>query len=184
MASVDLSSSVLNAHRTMSGQVPRQAWQLRQRRLSRVSPNLSGPPTQKVHRNLGKMFLLRASGAARVRHGYRSRARVGAGIGAASRRPGMARHGGFGVARSALLLACLACPALARSAVPRVDEAAACRARQAGLSTAAAALQGDPRIKRLIEAGLRRASKEANGEGGDECAVTPGHAARLLAGQV
>lgn len=96
----------------------------------------------------------------------------------------MARHGGFGVARSALLLACLACPALARPAAPRVDEAAACRARQAGLTAAAAALQGDPRIKRLIEAGLRRASKGANGEGRDECAVTPGHMARLLAGQV
>ena len=64
------------------------------------------------------------------------------------------------------------------------SDMAACIARQPELAQKAGAFQGDPQIKRLIEADLRRAQKEQVEGDGDECVEALDHAAKLLAGEL
>lgn len=77
----------------------------------------------------------------------------------------------------ALLL--FAFPALAAPS----DEAA-CTARHAEIAKQAATFHGDARIKRLIDADLKRALREqAEGDSG-ECIEALDHATKLLAGDM
>ncbi len=73
------------------------------------------------------------------------------------------------------LVAPLALPAWA-------DDAATCTARMAELNRKAADYKGPERMRRLIEADLRRASKEQAEGDSDECIEALDHAAKLLAG--
>jgi hypothetical protein len=64
------------------------------------------------------------------------------------------------------------------------DDVAACVARQAAAAKQAASYQGDAKIKRLIDADLRRALKELQDEGDvEECNEAVDHATKLLAGE-
>ncbi len=74
----------------------------------------------------------------------------------------------------------LAFPAVAAPA----DDAARCSARHAELSKQAATFNGDARIKRLIDADLKRALKEQAEGDGDECIEALDHATKLLAGDM
>ncbi len=74
----------------------------------------------------------------------------------------------------------LAFPAVAAPA----DDAASCSARHAELSKQAAKFNGDARIKRLIDADLKRALKEQAEGDGDECIEALDHATKLLAGDM
>lgn len=64
------------------------------------------------------------------------------------------------------------------------DDAATCTARMAELNGKAADYKGPERMRRLIEADLRRASKEQAEGDADECIEALDHAAKLLAGEV
>lgn len=69
------------------------------------------------------------------------------------------------------------------------DEAAAaaaatCTARHAELVKRAATFNGDARIKRLIDADLKRALREQAEGDGDECIEALDHATKLLAGDM
>lgn len=77
-----------------------------------------------------------------------------------------------------LSLCLLALPAAAAPA----DDAAACTTRHAELTRQAAGFSGDARMKRLIDADLKRAMKEQAEGDGDECIEALDHAAKLLAG--
>lgn len=66
----------------------------------------------------------------------------------------------------------------------RADDAAVCKTRQVETAQKAAGFQGDARIKRLIDADLRRASKEESEGDADECIEALDHAAKLLAGDI
>lgn len=72
----------------------------------------------------------------------------------------------------------LAVPAAASPA----DDIATCSTRHAELSKQAASFNGDARIKRLIDADLKRALKEQAEGDGDECLEALDHATKLLAG--
>ncbi len=74
----------------------------------------------------------------------------------------------------------LAFPAIAAPA----DDFAACTTRHAELSKQAAAYNGDARIKRLIDADLKRALQEQAEGDGDECIEALDHATKLLAGDI
>ncbi len=74
----------------------------------------------------------------------------------------------------------LACPAVAAPA----DEAAVCTARHAGITKQAATFTGDARIKRLIDADLKRALREQAEGDSDECIEALDHATKLLAGDM
>ena len=74
----------------------------------------------------------------------------------------------------------LACPGLAVAA----DEAAACTARHAEIAKQAAAFNGEARIKRLIDADLKRALREQAEGDSDECIEALDHATKLLAGDM
>ncbi len=77
-----------------------------------------------------------------------------------------------------LSLSLLAFPAAAAPA----DDLATCRTRHAELTQQAAGFNGDARIKRLIDADLKRAYKEQAEGDGDECTEALDHATKLLAG--
>lgn len=77
-----------------------------------------------------------------------------------------------------LSLSLLAVPAAATPA----DDMAACTTRHAELTKQAAGFGGDARMKRLIDADLKRAMKEQAEGDGDECIEALDHAAKLLAG--
>lgn len=66
----------------------------------------------------------------------------------------------------------------------RADDAATCTARLAELTRKAADYKGPERMRRLIEADLRRASQERAEGDADECIEALDHAAKLLAGDV
>ncbi len=74
----------------------------------------------------------------------------------------------------------LASPAFAAA----TDDAAACTARRAEISKQAATFNGDARIKRLIDADLKRALKEQAEGDNDECIEALDHATKLLAGDM
>ena len=63
------------------------------------------------------------------------------------------------------------------------EDLAACKAQHVELTAKAASFQGDTRMKRLIDADLRRAAKEASDGDADECKEALDHAAKLLAGE-
>ncbi len=64
------------------------------------------------------------------------------------------------------------------------DEAATCTARHAEIAKQAATFNGDARIKRLIDADLKRALKEQAEGDNDECIEALDHATKLLAGDM
>jgi len=64
------------------------------------------------------------------------------------------------------------------------EDAATCTARIAELTRKASDYKGPERMRRLIEADLRRASKEQAEGDADECIEALDHAAKLLAGDV
>ena len=79
--------------------------------------------------------------------------------------------------------AVLALPAAAHAAGSGTPEQMReCKARQPELAQKAEAFKGDEKMKRLIEADLRRASREETEGDGDECVEALDHAAKLLAG--
>ena len=77
-----------------------------------------------------------------------------------------------------LSLSLFALPAAATPA----EDAATCTARHAELTKQAAGFNGDTRIKRLIDADLKRALREQAEGDGNECIEALDHATRLLAG--
>ena len=79
-----------------------------------------------------------------------------------------------------LSLLLLAYPAIAAPA----DDLATCSTRHAELAKRAAAFNGDARIKRLIDADLKRALKEQAEGDRDECIEALDHATKLLAGDI
>lgn len=72
--------------------------------------------------------------------------------------------------------------ALPVAAATPAEEAATCTTRHAELTKQAAGFSGDARIKRLIDADLKRAMKEQAEGDGNECIEALDHAAKLLAG--
>lgn len=62
------------------------------------------------------------------------------------------------------------------------DDMATCSARHAELSKKAAAFNGETRMKRLIDADLKRAMKEQAEGDADECLEALDHATKLLNG--
>ena len=64
------------------------------------------------------------------------------------------------------------------------DDLATCSARRAEVSKRAATFHGDARIKRLIDADLKRAVQEQAEGDGDECIEALDHATKLLAGDM
>ena len=71
---------------------------------------------------------------------------------------------------------------LVLSAAAPAENAATCTTRHAELTRQAAGFNGDTRIKRLIDADLKRAMKEQAEGDGDECLEALDHATKLLAG--
>jgi len=71
---------------------------------------------------------------------------------------------------------------LALPAATPADDAAICTIRHAELTKQASGFSGDARIKRLIDADLKRAMKEQAEGDGNECIEALDHAAKLLAG--
>ncbi len=82
------------------------------------------------------------------------------------------------------VFALLILPWLAARAAEDVkpDNMQVCRTRQVELGRKAAEFKGDDRMRRLIEADLRRASREETEGDDDECIEALDHAAKLLAG--
>ncbi len=76
----------------------------------------------------------------------------------------------------------LAAPALALAAP--ADDSAACAARHAEIAKQAAEFNGDARVKRLIDADLKRALREQAEGDSDECIEALDHATKLLAGDM
>lgn len=76
----------------------------------------------------------------------------------------------------------LAVPALAFAAP--ADDSAACTARHAEITKQAAAFNGEARVKRLIDADLKRALREQAEGDSDECIEALDHATKLLAGDM
>jgi hypothetical protein len=74
----------------------------------------------------------------------------------------------------------LAFPAIAASP----NAAAICTARHAEIAKQAATFNGDARIKRLIDADLKRALREQAEGDSDECMEALDHATKLLAGDM
>ena len=64
------------------------------------------------------------------------------------------------------------------------DDYAACTTRHAELTKQAATYNGDARIKRLIDADLKRALREQAEGDSDECIEALDHATKLLAGDI
>ncbi len=62
------------------------------------------------------------------------------------------------------------------------EDVSACRARDAALTRQADSFTGDAKMKRLIDADLKRAKKEAAEGDAEECMEALDHAAKLLAG--
>jgi len=83
---------------------------------------------------------------------------------------------------SLLILAALGVPSPAAASPD--EDLAACSTRHAELTRQAAGFSGDARIKRLIDADLKRALKEQAEGDGEECMEALGHATKLLAGDV
>ncbi len=77
-----------------------------------------------------------------------------------------------------LLLVALPC------AAQQTDDNARCTQRQKELSVRAATFEGEAMIKRLIEADLKRASKEQAEGDADECLEALDHAEKLLDGKI
>lgn len=81
---------------------------------------------------------------------------------------------------TAALLALPVAAHAANSGTP--EQLQSCRVRQIELAHKIDAYQGDERMKRLMEADLRRANREETEGDGDECLEALDHAAKLLAG--
>ena len=72
---------------------------------------------------------------------------------------------------------------LSVAALPsRAEDVAACRARDVVMTRQADTFTGDAKLKRLIDADLKRAKKEAAEGDAEECMEALDHAAKLLAG--
>lgn len=76
----------------------------------------------------------------------------------------------------------LAAPAFALAAP--ADDPAACTARHAEVAKQATTFNGDARVKRLIDADLKRALREQAEGDSDECIEALDHATKLLAGDM
>jgi hypothetical protein len=81
----------------------------------------------------------------------------------------------------ALVLVLFPLPALAAAATTPVVDIASCDARHVELTKKTASFTGEAMMKRLIQADLRRAQKEAAEGDADECMEALDHAAKLLA---
>jgi hypothetical protein len=68
------------------------------------------------------------------------------------------------------------------AAPSRADDPTSCSARGVALSQQAETFTGEARMKRLIDADLKRARKELAEGDEDECIEALDHAAKLLAG--
>lgn len=79
-----------------------------------------------------------------------------------------------------LRLLLLALPATA----PPAGNLETCMVRHSELTKEAASFTGDARIKRLIDADLKRALKEQAEGDSDECIEALDHATKLLAGDI
>ncbi len=64
------------------------------------------------------------------------------------------------------------------------EQAKACQTRQGELSKQAETYNGEPMMKRLIQADLQRATKELIEGDADECMEALDHATKLLSGQL
>ncbi len=64
------------------------------------------------------------------------------------------------------------------------DDAKQCQARQIEIAKKTDAFTGDPMMKKLIEADLRRATRELIEGDADECMEALDHATKLLNGEV
>lgn len=73
---------------------------------------------------------------------------------------------------------------LLAGAAHAADTVEACRARQAELSQQAQHYQGEPMMKRIIQADLDRALREARENDADECMEALDHATQLLSGKI
>ena len=69
-------------------------------------------------------------------------------------------------------------------AAARADDVTACLARHAEVTRQAEHFTGEPMMKRLLQADLQRARKEAAEGDADECMEALDHAAKLIAGDV
>lgn len=83
--------------------------------------------------------------------------------------------------RLILLALALAVPLAGQA---RADGNAVCTSRLAELTRKLTEFKGSERMRRLIEADLRRAAKEQAEGDADECIEALDHAAKLLAGDV
>ena len=70
------------------------------------------------------------------------------------------------------------------AAADNTDDLKACHMRQIELQAKARDFKGEDRMRRLIEADLRRASREESEGDGDECLEALDHAVKLLNGEV
>lgn len=81
------------------------------------------------------------------------------------------------------LVLSLCFPLLIGTAVA-ADDVAACKSRQAELSTKATQFQGESMMKRLIQADLDRAMRELLEGDAEECNEALDHASQLIDGKV
>ena len=87
------------------------------------------------------------------------------------------------VAAAAFVLAGWACLGTARAAPAPEAEVKACQARQLDVAKQADAFSGDDMIKKLIEADLRRSTRELIEGDAVECNEALDHATKLLKGE-
>ncbi len=73
---------------------------------------------------------------------------------------------------------------LVAGAAHAADDVATCKSRQAELSPQVQAYQGDPMMKRIMQADLERATRELIEGDADECMEALDHATKLLSGKV
>lgn len=85
-------------------------------------------------------------------------------------------HAGIAVAAVALV-------SLSGARAAEVEEVKACQARQLDVAKQADAFSGDPMIKKLIEADLRRSTRELIEGDAVECNEALDHATKLLKGE-
>jgi hypothetical protein len=82
-----------------------------------------------------------------------------------------------------IVMAMILLPLADAAAADKGGDFAACTRRQQEIGQQAAAFKGEPTIRRLIEADLRRAKKEEAEGDADECLEALDHAAKLLRGE-
>ena len=85
--------------------------------------------------------------------------------------------------RCLVALALSSAPLLA-AAADNAEDLKSCHVRQIELQAKVRDFKGEERMRRLIEADLRRASREESEGDGDECLEALDHATKLLNGEV